>query len=346
VSRHSVVIIALVFYVFLVGVSEAQQPAAVAPAISPKSQASTPAQSTVPPARRVIIKVGSTAVTQADFESGIGDIEPQGDADKEGPSDDKDRRKLGDDYVSVLMLSQRAVANHLDTSPEVTRQLAIDRMQILSDAEFNRLMGQAKPSFAEVGTYYSDHLADYDEVRIRRLFIWKRGEGSKKQQGLSPEDARTRADAVLQASAAGRDTSKLTESFKDSNDGIYDAQPITFPRGELPPEIEKAAFTIKDGEWAQAQDTADSIILVQLVKRDHRQLGQVSSQIETKLQGEKMQAMLDDLKKDSGIWMDDEYFGTVAAPVPGAQQRVSKAPSTNRQSTTKGEVNHEGERQK
>ena len=49
---------------------------------------------------------------------------------------DKDRRKLGDDYASVLMLSQQAIASHLDSSPEVSRQLAIARMQVLSDAEF------------------------------------------------------------------------------------------------------------------------------------------------------------------------------------------------------------------
>jgi hypothetical protein len=76
---------------------------------------------------RVILKVGDAQVTEAEFESRITGIEPQGDPDKDSVTE-KDRRKLGDDYASVLMLSQQAVANHLDSSPEVSRQLAIARM--------------------------------------------------------------------------------------------------------------------------------------------------------------------------------------------------------------------------
>ena len=128
-------------------------------------------------------------VTEAEFESRIGDIEGQGDgdSDKAGPTD-KERRRLGDDYASVLMLSQRAVADHLDASPEISRKLAVARIQILSDAAFAKLMDQAKPTSAEISEYYNAHLSDYDEVQIRRLFIWKLSPTSKNRRGLPPDD--------------------------------------------------------------------------------------------------------------------------------------------------------------
>jgi hypothetical protein len=110
--------------------------------------------------------------------------------------------------------------------------------------------------------------------------------------------------------------------------------------------MEKAAFAIREGEWSQVEDTPDSILLVQLVKRDRRQLGEVSYLIEKQLQGEKMQAMLDDLKKSTGIWMDQEYFGTAVAPVPGAKRQVSNPLSDLQKSTRKGESNNEDEQQK
>jgi hypothetical protein len=50
-----------------------------------------------------------------------------------------------------------------------------------------------------------------------------------------------------------------------------------------------------------------------------------------------MQAMLDDLKKKTGIWMDEEYFGTAVAPVPGAQRGSSNPPSTDQTSNRKEE---------
>jgi parvulin-like peptidyl-prolyl isomerase len=292
----------------------------------------------------VVLKVGDVQVTEAEFESRIATIEPQGDPDKDGATE-KDRRKLGDDYASVLMLSQQAVANHLDSSPEVSRQLAVARMQVLSDAEFESLMRKATPSSEEVSQYYSAHLSDYDEVQIRRLFIWKQRDNSKTAQVLSSQAARTSADQIRKEYASGTDVKKLSEDVRRSGEGMLDPEPLTFPRGELPPQLEKVAFTLKEGEWSEVEDTPARLLLIQLVKRDRQQLGQVSERIEKNLQSEKMQALLDDLKKKAGIWMDQQYFGTAVAPVPGAQQRISVPPSELQESAKK-RGNNEDERQK
>jgi PPIC-type PPIASE domain len=178
-------------------------------------------------------------------------------------------------------------------------------------------------------------------VRIRRLFIWKRGGDSKNRHGLTPQDARARADAILHASAAGLDAKKLAEEFKGSDTGMFDADPISFPRGELPPKMEKVAFALKEGQWSEVQDTADSVILVQLVQRGRQPLSEVKSLIERRVQGQKVQAKLGDLKKNAGVWMDEQYFGTAVAPVPGAQRRDSDPPSTLRKTEKKGESNND-----
>jgi hypothetical protein len=264
----------------------------------------------------------------------IGDFEPKGDADKPG-ADDKDRRTLGDDYASVLVLSQQAVANHLDASPEVRRQLTVDRMQVLSDAQFASLMRQAKPSAAEISQYYSSHLEDYDRVKIRRLFIWKAGAGSTNTKGLAPDAARARADAILQASKSGGDPEKLAEAFKGSEEGMLDAEPIPFTRGTLPAKLEKVAFALKPGEWAEGDETKDNVILLHVVARDRRPLTEVSSFIEQRVQGQKIQVKLDELKKKAGIWMDEQYFGTAVATVPREQRPVSHPPSKDSKSSEK-----------
>jgi hypothetical protein len=290
----------------------------------------------------VILKVGDVQVTESEFESRINDIETQGDADKDGPSD-KDRRRLADDYASVLMLSQQAVASHLDSSPEVIRQLAIARMQVLSDAEFASLMRQAVPTREEISRYYSTHLSDYDEVLIRRLFIWKQRDNSKNAPALSSQAARASADRIRKAYASGTDVKNLSEDLRKSGEGMLDPEPLTFARGQLSPQVEKVAFALKEGEWSEVEDTPARLLFIQLVKRDRQQLGEVSSRIEKNLQGEKMQALLDNLKKNAGIWMDEQYFGTAVAPVPGARQRVSTPPSELRESAKKGESKNDEE---
>lgn len=324
----------------LASLGHAQEPPSQSSATSSATSTSTPAKKDSAGSDRVILKVGNVQITQAEFESRINQIEPQGDAEEKALPD-KDRRKLGDDYASVLMLSQQAVAGHLDSSPEVSRQLAVARMQVLSDAEFASLMRQATPSFEEISQYYSAHASDYDQVHIRRLFIWKRRDNAKDARVLSSEAARSRADRIRQAHASGTGEQKLAEELRKSGDGMLDVEPITFPRGELSPHMEKVAFALKEGEWGEVEDTPASLLLIQLVKRGRQQLGEVSSFIEEDLQAQKMQARLDDLKKKAGIWMDEQYFGTAVAPVPDAQRRAPNPPSELRKSAKKGESNNE-----
>ena len=329
----------LILLVLVAVAGRAQETAGTNSAASSANSISTPSGQASPGNDRVILKVGNLQVTEEEFESRISAIEGQGrDADK--GAGEKDRRKLGDDYASVLMLSRQAVADHLDSSPEVSRQLAIARMQVLSDAEFASLMSQAKPTFEEVSQYYSAHLSDYDQVRIRRLFIWKRRDNSKDGTVVSSQAARARADQIRQAYASGTDIKKLSADLIKSGDGMLDPEPLTFSRGGLSPAIEKVAFALKEGDWSEAQDTPAAFLSVQLVKRDRRQLGQVSSSIEKRLQGQKLEAILDDLKKKAGIWMDEKYFGTAVAPVPDAQRRNSDPPSELQKSATKGESNN------
>jgi parvulin-like peptidyl-prolyl isomerase len=198
-------------------------------------------------------------------------------------------------------------------------------------------MKLTKPSSQELAAYYQKHASEFDRVQIRRLFIWKVGEGSKNTHGLSPADAKARAAAILQASASGGDAEKLAQMFGESDQGIFDAQPLPFVRGQLPASMDKVAFTMKPGTWEEAEDTKDHLILIWLVGRDRQPLPDVASLVEKMVQGDKMEAKLNELKKKTGIWMDKEYFssGSGVANDPGEQRPVSDPPSMS-----ENNVNH------
>lgn len=307
----------LLLLVLIVGIAQAQDSGSRDP------------DKAMPSADHVIIKVGDAQVTEAEFESGIRQLEPK--ADPDNPSA-KNRRRLGDDYASVLMLSQQAIAEQLDSTPEVRQQLAENRLQILSDAEFARLLSQSKPSSEEIGEYYNAHLSEFDRVKIRRLFIWKVGKDSKNTRGLQPEEAKARAAAILQEAASGGEPEKLAEMLKDSDKGLFDAQPLVFVRGQLPANLDKVAFTMKVGQWMEGEDTPDRMILLYLVARDREPLSEVDTMIEKLVQGEKMLAKLDEMKKKAGVWIDEKYFGSgsTVAKDPGEQRPVSKPLSETR----------------
>ncbi len=251
------------------------------------------------------------------------------------------RQAIGQNYADLLMLSQQAVANHLDTSPEVLHQLALDRTQILSNAEFEKLKNQAKPTLEEVSAYYAGHMDDYETVQLRRLFIFKRKPGATEGRGLSPQDAEAMANAIRQAYATGSDPKKL---IPDPNTVVLDVDPLTFQRGEMPEKMDQAAFALtKEGEWTVFQDTPESLVLLQLVKRGHLDLKDVSPQIEKKLQSQKLRAELDELKKKNGVWLNEQYFAATAkSPTASTPPQASG----QKESADRREEKNADERQK
>jgi hypothetical protein len=96
--------------------------------------------------------------------------------------------------------------------------------------------------------------------------------------------------------------------------------------------MEQPAFALKVGEWAELDDAPGNILLLQVVKRSRRDLKEVSPQIEKTLQNQKLRAELEDLKKNSGIWMDEQYF----APPPRTPASTSQ-PKNSVQESSKGE---------
>lgn len=322
-------VLSLLLAGMLASLSQAQEPSpASSAAATPASQ-----QPVIPPSERIVIRVGDLRLTQADFESVLATLEEQ-----QGPAD-LSRRTIGENYASLLMLAQQALAHHLDSSPEVIRQLAIDRNQILSNAEFTKLKNRAKPTAEEIRAYYSAHGDDYDVVDLRRLFVWQNSSGSKDGTGMSPQDAQALIAAVRQAFASGGDAAKLVHYKKDV---LLDPQPIAFQRGELPSKLNEAAFALQPGQWGVVEQTPDALVLIYVAKRYRRDLQELSAVIEKKLQSQKLRNQLEDLKKNTGFWLDEQYF-EASTPVSVSSTQPNPSAPTN---SVKREEKDRDERQK
>jgi len=209
--------------------------------------------------------------------------------------------------------------------------MAIDRTQILSNAEFAKLKVEAKPTPAQISDYYNAHLQDYDVVTLRRVFIWEKGPAH--ENGLSSDDINILAEKIEQAYATGADPKKLV---KDPSLVDFDETPLEFQRGQMPESMEKVAFSMtKDGEWKQLAQDSGMVALLQLVSRSRRSLSDVSPQIEKKLQNENLRAELESLKKKTGVWMDETYFAS-KSPAPGSSAEPD-APGQAKTNSDRGE---------
>jgi hypothetical protein len=266
------------------------------------------------------MKIGDTSITQAQFDQLYADFQKN----QAGGAVQK-KKTLAENYAGAVMLSQQAMKQHLDQDPEIARQLEMNRIQVLSNAEYERLNDQAKPTMQQTAAYYNSHLDDFDEVSIRRVFIYKE-QPRTNGHGLPEAEAAARAEQIRKVLASGGDAKQLITDTKDA----IDAEPLTFRRDELPGVMAKA-FDMKVGEWSQIANTPDSLMLFEVVKKDRLTLGQATPEIEKKLQAQKLHEEMDAMKKATGVWLDEEFFAGPASaaksPVPG--------PSSEKQSTEK-----------
>lgn len=246
---------------------------------------------------QVVLKVGDTRYTKTQFDDIFADYWK---ATAGGPV--QQRKSIGESFASALVLSKKALADGLEKDPEVQRQLEAARIQVLSNAEYDRLEKKAQPTQTEIAAYYDSHLDDFDEVYIRRLFVYKLNANSN-GHGLPAAEAKAKAEQIRKVLAAGGDATPLIKGTQD----MLDAEPLNFKRGELPGPMAQA-FDMKVGEWSQVADTPDALLFFQVVKKERISLALATPTIQKRLEAIKLRAELQALKDKTGVWMDDEYF--------------------------------------
>jgi hypothetical protein len=294
----------------------AQQPAAGASAETAKPQGTANAPST--PSNKVVLKVGNQQVTADDVNFVLRSLNAQ---DQKAVAN-QGRRPLGEQYALTLVLAQRGSQDHLDATPEFRRQEAWERAQRLAQAEYEKMAQSIKINPEEVGQYYSQHTKDFEQVEIRQVGIRKKAEGAKTDlPGLPPQEAEAKADAIRKAITSGTDIHKVATEFAVPNVVFIDASSKKLQRGQLSGDLDKTIFALKDGELSQSINTPQSIFFVQVLKHLQPDLKEVRPMIEGTIRQGRLQAQLGDLRKKSGIWMDEDYF----KPVPGASPGASPA---------------------
>ena len=290
------------------------------------SSATKPAETVSPaPDKKVVIKVGDDQVTVADLDFLVGNLGPEAQQAmlRQG------RRPLAEQYALILVFSQQAVIDHLDSSPEFRRHMALQRMQRLAQAEYDSLVRQASASPDEINKYYSAHQGEFEEAQARQVVIRTKAQGAKEgTPGLPLQEARARADSIRKALATAGDAKQVVKDFQVPNEVLVEAQPRTFRHGQLPADMDKTVFQLKDGGVTEPLETPQALVLFQLVGRRTPELKEVSGEIDNAIRGQKVEAAVAELKKKSSIWMDEDYFKSPlpTPPVLPPQPAADKPP--------------------
>ncbi len=289
----------------------APKPAATA-APKPTAAASpAPAAASSDP---VVLTIGTERITRTQFEQIFAQIVEQMPAERRAAAQaPQAKRQLAEQLAELKALAQEARREKLDQTPEAKAQLAMRSDQLVAGMLFQKISKDAKPSAADLQTYYNEHKADYDTVTARHILIRMAGSAVPLKEGekdLTDEEALAKAKDIRAKLVAGGDFAELAKTESDdagsgANGGVLG----DFTRGRMVPQFEEAAFALKVNEISEPVKTQFGYHIIQVTKHESKSLDDAKPEITEKIGPEIAQKGVDAIKSKTTITFDQNYFG-------------------------------------
>ena len=204
--------------------------------------------------------------------------------------------------------------------------MLIDRSQILRNAYLSDLDKNAEKlvSDAEIEQYYNDHKNEFEKVRVRHILIGTQApQGGDPSKALSKDEARKKAQSVLERARKGEDFVKLVEENSDDPGSKTKGGEYEFARKSgMVQAFEDASFNLKPGEIS---DLVETDFGYHIIKLEERKPAQVTDQktrqeIIDKMKQEKIEARINEIAQASSVEVPEDFDAT---PKPVEAQPMS-----------------------
>jgi parvulin-like peptidyl-prolyl isomerase len=266
----------------------------------------------------IVIAAGDITVRQSEFESALQTLPAEYQQYASGPG----KRQFAEDYLRMKMLAAEGAKAGLDKDPEVVRQLALMRENLIAQAQLERIEKGITISDADLQKTYDAQKAQYEQVKARHILIAFKGSPAA-QEGkpeLTEEQARAKAEDIRKQLAGGASFDELAKKESDDvGSGARGGDLGEFGRGQMVPEFEKAAFDAKVGEVTPVIRTQFGFHIIKVDSHGSTPFAEVRPTLERTEKQARVQAALEQMKTSAKPTFNDTYFGPAAPVQPAAQ---------------------------
>lgn len=239
---------------------------------------------------------------------------------------DKVRRNLIEDFKKNQKIESDEELDKLLKEQDMTRADLLDtlvRMNIPQEIINYEVRRKISVSDKEILEYYLTHKPEFtrpERITLREIVVLF--------EDATREEARSRAEAVRRELDAGGDFEALVARESQAPSKERGGLVGPFGRGELRPELEKAAFALQPGEVAGPIESSLAFHLVKMESRDAEEVVSlekakdgISDQLREAMFKEKIDAYLKKLWNDNFIYVYPK-FGTSDWLPAGASEGV------------------------
>jgi peptidyl-prolyl cis-trans isomerase C len=300
----------------------AQEKQATPPPAAPATATAAPATIDPDP---VIISAGSVAIRKSDFEAAVKTLPAEYQTFALGQG----KKQFAEDYLRMKLLASQGMKDGVDKDPDVMRQIALLRENLVAQEELKRLEQSIKVSDADLKKAYDDNKKDYEQVKARHILIAYKGSpaAQKGKKQLTEAEAKTKADELRKKIVAG--TVKFEDAAKkesdDTESGKNGGQLGAFGRGQMVPEFEQAAFSAKPGDLTPVVKTQFGFHIVKVEEHNFTPFESVKPTLEKNLKQKMLRDKLDAMKESAKPVFNEAYFTP-----PPAKPEAPPAPKSEK----------------
>ena len=266
---------------FAAGTVLAQEAAVPAPAAGP-------APAVAPDA--VVISADGVSVLRSEFEEAIKGLPAEYQQYAMGPG----KRQFAEDFLRMKLLVLAGVKGGLEKDPEVVKQIALMRDNIIASAQLKKMQEASPVSDEQLKQAYESRKAEFEKVKARHFLIAFKGSPAA-QSGkpeLTEEQAKAKAEQlrakVEKGEATFEDVAKAESD--DVGSGASGGDLGEFGHGAMVPEFEQAAFGTEVGKMSPVVRTPYGFHVVKVDGRNTTTFEEAKPTLERAERGAKLQA--------------------------------------------------------
>jgi len=248
-----------------------------------------------------LAKVDNTAITQADFDR---EFKALPDYARQMFTDASGREKFLNEIINKELLYKEAIKKGFDKSPEFSKKIEeFKKLTLVSEVFEKEIMAKAKVSDQDIKDYYDknkDSFVIATEIRASHILVKTEEEAQKVLARLKKGE---KFEAIAKA------VSLDTASAKNGGDVGF------FKKGQMVPEFERAAASLKVGEISMPVKTQFGYHIIKVTGKKTGapiEFEKVRDLISQKLSGEKQKEAFDayitELKKTYKVDVNKDAF--------------------------------------
>lgn len=270
----------------------------------------------------IVIAAGDLTIRQSEFENALKTLPAEYQQYAMGAG----KRQFADDYLRMKLLASQGMKAGLDKDPEVLRQLALMRENLVANAQLQKLEKGITVSDEDLKKVYETKKNEYEQVSAKHILIAFKGSPAAQpsKPELTEEQAKAKAAELRKQILGGGSFEEIAKKESDdTGSGANGGELGEFNRGQMVPEFEKAAFEAKVGDITEPVRTQYGYHIIKVEKHGMTPFEGVKSFLERNERQAKLQATLDAMKASAQVTYNDTYF--TPPPAPPAEPKAEEA---------------------